>query len=272
MNICMMSMMAMDKSGNTLPVEEILGIAVSCGLKGIDWIGLHNTTAKQLKAASDAAGIAVAAHTMLKESFINDDPDYMDEFKYSLDDAVTMSAPVLMLPPFARRNQTSCADDLLRYIDYYGQAEELARKAGITLSLESTGFPNSPVITSDECLKIISAVPGLRVTFDTGNIFTGGEDPRDAFRKLRKYVVHFHIKDWSISASPRPGYEKRRSGVYTRDVMLGDGDLKLREFWRLLDERERNLWANAESADFTGSLPPVEAFKIIVGRMRSFEQ
>ena len=98
MKICMMSLM-MDDS----PVEEIVSTAIKCNMQGIDWIGLHNRKSTELKKLCDDAGLYVAAHTMLKQGFINGDKNYFDEFKSSLDDACILGAKVLMLPPFARR-------------------------------------------------------------------------------------------------------------------------------------------------------------------------
>lgn len=270
MKICMMSLMMTDVFTHNYPIEEILEVASHCGMGAVDWIGLHNTTSKVLKKASDAAGIPIAAHTMLKDAFIKDDPNYMDDFKSSLEDACIMGAPVLMLPPFARAAQSSMADDRKRYIDYFGQAEELARKAGVQLTLESTGFENSPISTADECLEILNAVPGLRVTYDVGNVFTA-EDPLAAYRKLRKYVVHFHVKDWFVSSAPKEGYTKKRNGTWMGNALLGDGDVKLREFWQETTAEERQIWVNPESCDFSDKRDPKEVFTEICRRMRSWE-
>ncbi len=270
MNICMMSLMMSDIVGRGYPIKEILSVASDCGMGAIDWIGLHHTTSRELKAASDAAGIPIAAHTMLKEGFINDDPNYLDEFKSSLEDAVIMGAKVLMLPPFARKNQTSMADDRSRYLDYFGQALELAQAARVTLTLESTGFTHSPITTADECLELLRQLPGLKVTFDQGNVATA-DDPCEAFLKLREYVVHFHVKDWHVSTTPKEGYTLKRNNLYFKDALMRQGDMPIKDFWILTNERERSLWVNPESCDFTDQRPPLEVFKEICAEMRSWE-
>lgn len=271
MNICMMSLMMSDIVGPGYPVAEIVKIANACGMKAIDWIGLHHTTARELKAVSDAGELPVAAHTMLKEGFIKDDPAYFDEFKSSLDDAITLGAKVLMLPPFARLNQTSMADDRSRYLDYFGRALELARQAGVTLTLESTGFTNSPITTADECLELLRQLPGLKLTFDQGNVATA-EDPCQAFLKLREYVVHFHVKDWHVSKHEQPGYELKRNKLYYKNALLGKGDMPIRDFWSLTNAAERELWVNPESCDFTGKMPVLDSFQQICAEMRSWEE
>ena len=265
MRICMMSLMMGDS-----PVEEIVSVAQACGMEAIDWIGLHGRTAKELKKLCDDRGLPVAAHTMIKWGFINDDPAYFDEFKASLDDALTLGAPVLMLPPFARAAQTSFADDRKRYAEYFFRAHELAKQAGVTLTLESTGYHNSPITTADECLEILKQVPGLKITFDQGNVATA-EDPLLAFPRLRDYVVHFHVKDWAVSDVPREGFTAKRCGKYFADIMIGEGKMDLRSFWRLTNARERALFVNPETRDFSGRRPYLETFKKVCAEMKSWE-
>ncbi|MBQ9501772.1 MAG: sugar phosphate isomerase/epimerase [Lentisphaeria bacterium] len=265
MKICMMSLMMEDS-----PVEEIVSTALACGMEAIDWIGLHGRSAKELKKLCDDRGLPIAAHTMLKWGFINDDPNYFDEFKASLDDALALGAPVLMLPPFARASQTGFADDRKRYAEYFARGYELAHSAGVTLTLESTGYHNSPITTAGECLEILRQVPGLKITFDQGNVATA-EDPVQAFLKLREHVVHFHVKDWYVSDVPRDGYTPKRCGKYYADATIGEGDMDIRSLWRLTDARERSLCVNPETRDYSGKRTPLETFKKVCAEMKSWE-
>ena len=59
-----------------------------------------------------------------------------------------------------------------RYVDYYCKCCEYAEDSGITITVESTGYSNSPVTSADECLKILRQIPELRLTFDQGNVAT----------------------------------------------------------------------------------------------------
>ena len=265
MKICMMSLMMEDS-----PVEEIVSTALACKMDGIDWIGLHDKTASYLRKLCDDNGLYIAAHTMLKWGFINDDPKYFDEFKASLDDACVLGAPVMMLPPFARSAQQSMADDRKRYAEYYAKGCELAQKAGVTLTLESTGFHNSPITTADECLEILKQVPGLKVTYDQGNVATAA-DPCEAFLKLREYVVHFHVKDWYVSDTEKDGYTLKRCGKFYGNATIGEGDMDLRSFWKLTNDRERTLFVNPETRDYTGKRTALETFKQVCAEMKSWE-
>jgi len=265
MKICMMSLMMDDA-----PVEQIVSTAVACKMEAIDWIGLHGKKACELKKVCDDAGLPIAAHTMIKWEFINGCANYMDSFKSSLDDACVMGAKVLMLPPFARKEQISLADDRKRYTEYFAAACELAKKAGVQLTLESTGFVNSPITTADECLEILRQVPDLRVTFDQGNVATA-DDPLTAFAKLRDYVVHFHVKDWYVSDTATPGADLKRCGKYYTDATIGEGDMDIRSFWQMTNAKERELFVNPETKDYTGKRSALDIFKQVCAEMRSWE-
>ena len=263
----MMSLMLSEK-----PVREIVETAQACKMEAIDWIGLHGHTAAELKKICDDAGLPIAAHTMIKWGFINDDPAYFDEFKASLEDACTLNAPILMLPPFARVNQTGPADDRSRYLDYFGRAVELAKKSGVTLTLESTGFGNSPITTADECLELLDALPDLMLTFDQGNVATA-EDPVAAFKKPRDRTVHFHVKDWRVSnAKDSMTSERKRCGKFFDDATIGHGDMDIAGFWKITNARERRLYVNPETRDWSNVRPALEVFQEVCRTMRSWEE
>ena len=261
----MMSLMMEDR-----PVEEIVSTALACGMDAIDWIGLHGKKASELRKLCDDNGLYIAAHTMIKWGFINGDPDYFDEFKSSIDDARVLGAPVMMLPPFARKDQVSFEDDRKRYAEYYARGIEWAKGSGVTLTLESTGYFNSPITTADECLEILHQVPGLKLTFDQGNVATA-DDPVAAFLKLRDYIVHFHVKDWYVADTPAENHVPVRCGKYYADATIGEGDMDIASVWKLTNARERALYVNPETRDYTGKRNPVDLFRQVSAEMRSWE-
>ncbi|OQA85632.1 MAG: Xylose isomerase-like TIM barrel [Lentisphaerae bacterium ADurb.Bin242] len=264
MKLCMMSCMLGD-----MPPREIVRAAADCGMEAVDWVALHQTDPETLKKLTEDAGLRIAAHTMIKNKFLERKPDYMNDFKQSLDDAAAMGAPILMLPPFARVNQTSLEDDRKAWIEYYAQAQPLAQKAGVTLTLESTGMKQSPIVTADEVMEVLRAVPGLQVTYDHGNVATA-DDPVAAYLRQKDHVVHFHLKDWKISDAPSPGGDRKRCGRYFANAMIGEGDLDLKGFWSRVDPRGRTLFVNLETLDFSGKLSKVEALKKVSDSLRNW--
>lgn len=245
MKLCMMSCMMQGAAP-----EKIVRTAVECGMEAIDWVCRRNyAPAKQLRKLSEDNGLKIVAHTTLDFAFIDRDPNALDDFKHTIDFAVELGAPIMMLPPFPRKNQVSMEDDRKAWTGFYAQTLPLAKAAGIILTLESTGFRNSPITTATEALEVLHAVPGLMCTLDAGNMETA-EPSVNAYTVLKDYVVHFHLKDWKISDRPKDKYDLKRCGKYFADAVIGEGDMDLKAFWNTVDVRGRELYVNLETTDF----------------------
>lgn len=87
-----------------------------------------------------------------------------------------------------------------------------ARAEGLTLALE-----NRSDYTSRQILEIIERVDSeaLRVTLDTGNSASLGEDPYEAAARLAPHAAHAHIKD------------ARGRGLRWRAAPPGEGELDI---------------------------------------------
>jgi len=240
--------------------EKIVDCAVRCGMKGIDWITLHNTSAKRLKTFCDDAGLAVAAHTPLNQDFVQGVSDGMEEFKRSLEDAVALGAPIIMVPPFPFAHQKSMEEARKQWIDFYRRALVLAQKAGLMLCVESTGFLNSPISAGAELLEAVTSVPGLKIAFDNGNTATA-DDMVTAFETVKNHVTHFHLKDWQIFDTPEAGTDLKRTGKYYRDCVIGDGSLPLIPFLQEHVMPCYDGFCNLECFDPSGKLTPAQVMQ-----------
>ncbi|MCC6292920.1 MAG: sugar phosphate isomerase/epimerase [Bryobacterales bacterium] len=75
-----------------------------------------------------------------------------------------------------------------------------AERYGVFVAIE----PHQSITkTTDGLLRIATLVdsPLLRVNYDTGNAYLGGEDPYEGLRAVAGLVVHVHAKDISIRMS-----------------------------------------------------------------------
>ncbi|NOY80340.1 MAG: sugar phosphate isomerase/epimerase [Kiritimatiellaeota bacterium] len=72
-----------------------------------------------------------------------------------------------------------------------------ARDAGVRLCIEDFPGITSPHQTSAHLLRLCEiAGPDLGVCFDTGNFYSGGETPQEAWPALAEKTIHAHLKDW----------------------------------------------------------------------------
>ena len=76
----------------------------------------------------------------------------------------------------------------------------VAERYGISIGIE----PHQAITkTTDGLLKIASLVdhPLLRINYDTGNAYLGGEDVYEGLERVGRRLVHMHAKDISIEHS-----------------------------------------------------------------------
>ena len=75
-----------------------------------------------------------------------------------------------------------------------------AERYGVYIGIE----PHKSIsCTTEGLLRIATLVksPLLRVNFDTGNFYLGGEDPYEGLKAVKDLVVHVHAKDISMQQS-----------------------------------------------------------------------
>ncbi|MHA7964124.1 sugar phosphate isomerase/epimerase family protein [Paenibacillus sp. CAU 1782] len=169
---------------------------------GIEAVELDYATASQdiagLKRLLDEAGIGVAC--VYGFFRFGEERDSAPGLAF-LDTAAALGAgKVLVIPGFIE----SDVKPEERKASLKGMADALndmclhGAKLGVSVTMEDFDDVRAPFSNSDELLWILDAVPGLRLTFDTGNFIYRGEDALEAYGKLRNHVVHVHCKDRSL--------------------------------------------------------------------------
>ena len=95
---------------------------------------------------------------------------------------------------------------------------ENSRRYGISIGIE----PHQFITTKTEGLMRVATLvksPMLRVNYDTGNAWLGGEDPYEGLKTVGKLLVHMHAKDISVQQS-----EKDRGVLMGTPVGCACGD------------------------------------------------
>ena len=77
-------------------------------------------------------------------------------------------------------------------------------------------------MTADDVLQAIAAAPGLKLTFDSGNAFTG-EDPVQSFVRCAEHTVHAHFKDWLVVSEGQG--RQMLDGRFYQSALIGEGVL-----------------------------------------------
>ena len=157
--------------------------------------------------------------------------------KEALETAKAMEAGTLMIIPLGmleniikpRRNKQKLADS---YIHNFRLAVELAKNYGIQVAFEDTPSCRFPLSSAQECKKLLEAVDGLKLVFDTANMVPGGDEPLEFYRQLKPHICHVHLKD--IRYVEKSG-DECADGRFISVCMWGDGIIPVRQLAELLE-------------------------------------
>lgn len=104
----------------------------------------------------------------------------------------------------------------------------LAKKLGVRLLIQPG--PGLLIETSDQVLELIEELRSFNewnewfgINFDAGHFFCAGEDPCEAWEKLKKYVLHVHLEDI--------GQDRKH-----RHIQLGEGIMDILGFLRCVEK------------------------------------
>lgn len=139
-----------------------------------------------------------------------------------------------------------------------GVVAELAAGHGLQLVLHP--HVGTLVETATDVERML-ALTDVAWCFDTGHLLIGGTDPVDFIRHYADRIGHVHLKDVdaALAAQVRRGerslVEATRAGLFRP---LGEGDARIDEVLRLLDETGYERWLVLEQdVAITGPEPAV---------------
>jgi sugar phosphate isomerase/epimerase len=189
-------------------------LAQELHLDGVDMVTTYGRDPREIRKLLDGHGLKTVCHTFHADL---NHPDAagrragVETVKAGLAAAQILGTDKIMVVTPGRAG-TPRAVSRRNFIAGLREVMPLARQAGITVTIENFPGADSPFVVASDVLEAFREVPGLKLTFDSGNVATGGEDPAESFRKCAGYAVHAHFKDWDVVAAPAgmPGVDGRR--------------------------------------------------------------
>lgn len=145
----------------------------------------------------------------------------LDEGKRMVDMAVELDCKVIMPLPGMAPSVEEKPQVAARVAEGLREIVAYAAPAGITVTLED--FPNPLSLNGSiaELEYLLTAAPGLALTFDNGNWMIAGDDPVEALMALRDHVANVHLKDWE--EKPEQQGMRLPDGRYIRGGKHGRG-------------------------------------------------
>jgi sugar phosphate isomerase/epimerase len=147
------------------------------------------------------------------------------------------------------------------------KAVQYAEEAKIYLAVENHGFFAGK---SEQVKEIIEEVenPYVRSTFDTGNFLLVGEDPSEAFARLKEEIVHVHFKDFRRKRETDPvGGFQSLTGEEWVAVSPFDGEVPLAKIVQQMKNAGYDQWMSLE---YEGHEDPKKAVPAALERIRGY--
>jgi sugar phosphate isomerase/epimerase len=209
------------------------------GLKHIDICFLGGPikfSAAEAKKICDDSGLKVACNTFGLDINGKDMTleKWLETLKQKTEDTVGLGSANMMIPTPPAQGM-SASQNRANWIRALSRGVELAKNAGLRLSVEHFPGETSPFLTSSDMLEAIKEVPDLRVTYDNGNC-SEGEDPAEGFRRVAKYVIHSHFKGRYISDTEKEGFRKMKNGKWCSSALIGEDDIDHKACLRAMKE------------------------------------
>jgi sugar phosphate isomerase/epimerase len=268
---CMLYSLGRSLSEGAMTVPEALALIAECGGKGVDLSSglLRDHSVPEVRSMVADAGLVISSH-IGGATLTMDDPvaraNGVDTIKRFIDDAHELGCDLMLVTTGgceegqnkaeARRNVASALGEVLPY----------ARQAGITLTIEDFGSPLAPYQTSDEVMETCElAGPDLMVTYDSGNMVMGDEDPVDFLRAVAPRMRHCHAKDWELLPGDAEGRLQSRSGKKYIGTIVGTGVLDYPAIISALREMD---YQGFVSFEYEGRDDPAESTRQGMGYLK----
>jgi sugar phosphate isomerase/epimerase len=266
MKIAMMSYtMARGEWGQSADVEALCRLTRELGLEGIDWVTTYGQAPADVRRITDDFGLRNVCYTFFAR-LQSPDPEErkaaLDQVKEGLEVAAALGADKVMLPlsgsPDLPREETRrCA------LESLPAAVAMGNTLGIAVTIEHFPGAASPFLISADMDEAIRAVPGLKITYDNGNLFTGGENPADGYRNSAEHIIHAHFKDFELADDGFLGLDGRRY----RGALVGEG---LVDPWPCLQAMRERGYSGAIDFEYEGTkYTPEEAMRKAVPMLQA---
>ncbi len=224
MKFSMMSYtMAKGDWGKNPDIKKLCQFTKELGLEGIDWVTTYGVDAKEVRKIMDDYGLKTVCYTFSADINFPDRRNRqsgLDKIKKGIKIALILGADKIMLP-IGGKNGLSRDESRKNVIAGLKDAAEIGKGAGVTVTVEHFPDSRSPFIVSSDMNEAIRKIPGLKITFDSGNVLTGGEDPVQGFLNSKNSIVHTHFKDWTISTDKK-GLKGLDGRCYS-PALIGEG-------------------------------------------------
>lgn len=247
-----------------IPLEKVVRIVREKGISGVYLDRNRLREEPQIEKLLSDAEMAVHGLYQFFDFGYGNHSEEIREGKNLLEDARRLGAAALIIPGFikpehlserALQNRKIIPDEekdnpvIQRMVEALRELVAFGNKIGVEVGMEDFDDCFSPVACVEGLLFFVEQVPGLSVTFDTGNFLYSEQDVLQAQKLLLPYVRQVHLKDRSLTF--RQGECKETVlGRKMYQTAVGDGDIPM---GKIMDVFQKNGYKGDYAIEHFGS-------------------
>jgi sugar phosphate isomerase/epimerase len=215
------------KPGRPFDVKALCEFTRELGLDGVDWVTTYGQDPHEIRRITDDHGLRNICYTFFCDLNFPTPAERAagrDAFMRGIETAIVLGADKVMLP-VPGKTEFSRQESFEHVVAGLSEVVDFADEADVTATVEHFPSHLSPFVVSADVNRAVAMIPQLRVTYDNGNVTTGGEGTYEGFVNSASHIVHAHFKDFVVCPEGYPGARRCLDGKYRAPTLLGDGEV-----------------------------------------------
>jgi sugar phosphate isomerase/epimerase len=265
------------RTENNRTLEDSIAWIADAGVEGVEFSGsfLGGPKQSRLRAAAmrkrcEKLGLRIPSFCVGAELLVppSEQRKVVERLKHEVDVAEELGVASMRHDVTRGVGAKSFASVLKTVVAPIREIADYAQAKGIKTSLENHGFYMQ---ASPRVKKLIDTVAheNYGLTIDLGNFLCVNENCTDATRRLAKYVVMAHAKDFHVKPKkemPETGWFATPTNIALRGAIAGHGVLDLPAQLKLLKQAGYNGFLSLE---FEGMEEPTQAITLGLDYLRA---
>jgi sugar phosphate isomerase/epimerase len=265
------------RSENRKTLEDSLRWIADAGVDGVEFSGSFSDDpktamkrAEAMRKQSERLGLKIPSFCVPAELLVPpaEQRKVVERLKTEVDVAAALGVNSMRHDVTRGRNARSFAAVLKSVVPPIRKIADYAQAKGVKTSLENHGFYMQ---ASPRVKNLIDTVAheNFGLTIDLGNFLCVNENCTDATRRLAKYALMAHAKDFHVKPKkdmPATGWFATPTNICLRGAIAGHGVLDLPAQLKLL---KRAGYDGFLSLEFEGMEEPTQAIRLGLDYLRA---
>jgi sugar phosphate isomerase/epimerase len=204
-----------------IPLDEALSYVKKLGIDYAE-LDIGDLKSDDVPKALQKAGLRISS---IYGFYGFDHEKFGDAGKFHCDRAKELGAEKVMIVPgfYSSLSHETIESEKAKMLSGTAEMCGYAAGKGLTPTIEDFDDVRSPIAKAEGMLEFVSAIPELKVTFDTGNFMFSAQSEIYAYELLKDNIVHVHCKDRSMT--PESGCEVKTAvnGIDMYPCAVGHG-------------------------------------------------